>query len=506
MEENKQIRIPLREDYRNGDLLRGRDVNKITHRVNELTGDIDKIDIDLSGKLDTSAYTEDKAAIESRIDGKQDTLTAGSGITIENNVISAQKPDLSEYATTGYVDTHIAQHTLSGGNNVDITNNVVTAKGYMHSDKWGIFLPSSPDDWQLPTNTFGEHGQVFLGRGNYNEIDGFAQVIFGNKNKAKNLYTAYSFIYGDGNTLYDDAFIYGSRNLTYGNHVVFLGDGNEAARNMSTHIGYGLRTLNEREIAIGNFNVSHRGDDIGDTSGRSEDTFFTIGRGSNVTDDRRNLLEIMEDGTFYIFGVGNYAGTEIKEQNPLVESLQGVILRIETGLAGKQDQLTAGSGITIINGVISAQQPDLSPYALSADVATELATKVDSGAYVQDKAAIQASIDGKVTTTAFTAYTASTNNTLQGHGGRLDGHDTRIGNLETNKQDKLSAGTGIKIENNVISMQGSPAQIDDTATGTTTTWSSQKINEVVETKVAAAVDEMRITLTNLLPTGNVLAF
>ena len=480
MEENKQIRIPLREDYRNGDLLRGRDVNKITHRVNELTGDIDKIDIDLSGKLDTSAYTEDKAAIESRIDGKQDTLTAGSGITIENNVISAQQPDLSEYATTAYVDTHIAQHALSGGNNVDITNNIVTAKGYLNRDRWGIFLSDNPNDWRLPTNTFGEHGKVLIGYGSYNEIDGIAQIVFGNSNKTRNVYSAYSFIYGDENNLYDDAFVYGSRNFTNGEHVVFLGDGNFAARGRSVLIGDGLHTWNRGEIALGQFNLSHRGEVTGDTSGRSEDTVLSIGRGTSSTaDGMRNLLEIMEDGTFYVKGIGNYAGTEIKEQNPAVESLQGVILRIETGLAGKQDQLTAGSGITIINGVISAQQPDLSPYALSADVTTELAKKADASALTQVSVEI--------------------NN-------RIAVDERSISGLEADKQDKLSAGTGIKIENNVISMQGSPAQIDDTATGTTTTWSSQKINDVVETKVAAAVDEMRITLINLLPTGNVLAF
>ena len=94
MEENKQIRIPLREDYRNGDLLRGRDVNKITHRVNELTGDIDKIDIDLSGKLDTSAYTEDKAAIESRIDGVAEGLSTKEDISAHTADMEAIRASL----------------------------------------------------------------------------------------------------------------------------------------------------------------------------------------------------------------------------------------------------------------------------------------------------------------------------------------------------------------------------------------------------------------------------
>lgn len=335
MEENKQIRIPLREDYRNGDLLRGRDVNKITHRVNELTGDIDKIDIDLSGKLDTSAYTEDKAAIESRIDGVAEGLST--------------KEDISAHTA----DMEAIRASLD--NKVEVS------------------------------------------------------------------------AYTENNTRLDGRI----------NSVV-----NQCTR-----------------------------------------------------------LDI-----------------------------------------SKQNKLTAGTNITIENDVISAQQPDLSPYALSADVATELAKKVDSSAYTQDKAAMQASISAN--TTAITQLETSKQDKLtpganvQISNGVISATDTKydlspyaktgdvatelakkadasaltqvsveinnriavdersISGLEADKQDKLSAGTGIKIENNVVSLSGAGgAMIDDNVTGSTTCWSSQKV-----------YDEMRITLTNLLPTGNVLAF
>lgn len=669
MEENKQIRIPLREDYRNGDLLRGRDVNKITHRVNELTGDIDKIDIDLSGKLDTSAYTEDKAAIESRIDGvaeglsanttaitqlqtsKQDKLTAGSGITIENNVISAQQPDLSDYATTGYVDTRIEEAAISGGNNITITENIANAEGYLHNEKVELYLKdavsastqhSSQNIDTCAIRTYrGTPTRIPLciaGGGNrsetYNNVFiGYANRVFGTDkpNVELDRLEGRNLILGcvneirptDTTTAFqvpNNNFVVGGNNFVYGSRDVVVGDFNHAYGYQGVIAGEQLRTYNAYESAFGTNNVSHR--HLADPSSYlkyGDITVFSIGVGTDTPDDGRNAVEVMRNADVYIYGIGGYNGVDINTytESGVCETLQDVILRIETDLAGKQGQLTAGSGITIINGVISAIQPDLSPYALSADVATELSTKVDTSAYTQDKAAIQASIDEKVATTAFTAYTASTNDTLQGHGGRLDGHDTKIGNLEDNKldssaytedraalvtvidrkaessaltaytastqetltgitnsitnlqngkqnkltagtnitivndvisaqqpdlspyalsadvatelskkvdttaytqdkaaieasisanttaitqlqqskQNNLSAGTGIQIQNDVISLTGAGgAQIDDTVTGTTTTWSSQKIME-----------EMRITLTNLLPNGNVLA-
>ena len=485
MEENKQIRIPLREDYRNGDLLRGRDVNKITHRVNELTGDIDKIDIDLSGKLDTSAYTEDKAAIEIRIDGvaeglsanttaitqlqtsKQDKLTAGSGITIENNVISAQQPDLSEYAKQC---------------------DVILVGSDMDGDKI---------DWSPVTGmtTPGVY-RALLYIANQLITDEMIVQYFG----SVEAFLAYCSQNGI-KVIRDDA--------QSGYLIVEV----EAAMRM-TVTNYVVGSLVQSFTYDYSF-AKHMYERVFDQSSNSWST------------------------QYYRFLSGN-------DSNDLSSAFKSDVTfsrrKIEELLAGKQNKLTAGTNITIENDVISAQQPDLSPYALSADVATELAKKVDSSAYTQDKASMQASITAN--TTAITQLETSKQDKLtpganvQIENGVISATDTKydlspyaktadvatelakkadasaltqvsveinnriavdernISGLEADKQDKLSAGTGIKIENNVVSLSGAGgAMIDDNVTGSTTCWSSQKV-----------YDEMRITLTNLLPTGNVLAF
>ena len=89
-------------------------------------------------------------ATKTDLSGKQDVLTAGSNITIDNNVISANfessqanwaendssapsyiqnKPDLSVYATTQALETGLSgkQDTLTAGNNITITNNVISS-------------------------------------------------------------------------------------------------------------------------------------------------------------------------------------------------------------------------------------------------------------------------------------------------------------------------------------------------------------------------------------------
>lgn len=91
-------------------------------------------------KPDLSQY-----ATQTDLAGKQDTLTAGSNITIVNDVISAtaapqvnadwdatsgvqeilNKPDLSVYATQ--TDLAGKQDTLTAGSNITITNNVISA-------------------------------------------------------------------------------------------------------------------------------------------------------------------------------------------------------------------------------------------------------------------------------------------------------------------------------------------------------------------------------------------
>ena len=584
------IRYKLREDYKDGDLLHGRDVNKITHRVNELD---DKV-ISIDDKADLTALTEYQVATEAALQGKQDVLTAGDNITIQNNVISANVPseiddsrvstaytyssskiaelvggagfdtvvvqelpasgdpktiylvpkeesstnnvydeyiysagawekigdteiDLTPYATKEYVDTLHGESILSGSNNVEISENVVRAKGYAYNQKWNIFLGNTVEE--LETNTFTNNGHVILGKGTNNRIKGESQIIFGNANTASTIYSSYSVVFGDENRLADDAFIYGSLNGTNGAGVFIAGQGNSVAADNSVAIGTRLRTSHKNEFAIGLGNVTHKTNQGTEYTGLSGDTLLSIGNGRI---DAKNAFELMEDGTLYIEGIGNYDGTQIASGNNNVKSLQMVVSGIYDSLSTKQDTLTAGTNITINNGVISAQQPDLSPYALASEVQSAISQveeskqdKLSAGTNITIQnnvisaqqpdlspyalsADVTTELAKKTDSTAFTAYTASTAQLVNGMAHEIDENASAITALQSSKQDVLSAGTGINIQNNVISLVGTPALIDDTSSGSTdSTWSSEKINEVIEAKVAAAIQQLQISLINL---------
>lgn len=67
--------------------------------------------------------------ISGELAGKQTTLTAGTNITITDNVISAQQPDLSGYVTTQDLNNGLAdkQNTLTAGTGIQIVNDVISS-------------------------------------------------------------------------------------------------------------------------------------------------------------------------------------------------------------------------------------------------------------------------------------------------------------------------------------------------------------------------------------------
>lgn len=108
------------------------------------------LDSFIRNKPDLSVYAT-KSEVASDLAGKQDTLTAGSNISIVNNVISAtaspqqqadwaqddssavdyikNRPDLSVYATKSEVTSGLAgkQDTLTAGSNITIVGNTISA-------------------------------------------------------------------------------------------------------------------------------------------------------------------------------------------------------------------------------------------------------------------------------------------------------------------------------------------------------------------------------------------
>jgi len=348
----------------------------------------------------SSAFKRDvtfsRRKIEELLASKQNNLTAGTNITIQNGVISAQQPDLSPYALTSEVESAISQveeskqDKLSAGTNITIQDNVISAtvpdvSGKMNKVDYEVAytLPSGAIDLSPLNNV--------LTPGIYNlKVNSFIP-----------------------NTSYNGVLMVGRQGNSFSQEVVISGSQTQVLKRATSNSGSTWTTMYAGCLAHVNDNSDGNG----------------YG-GINETYSANKILTLIDE---------------------------------------KQNQLTAGTNITIVDDVISAQQPDLSPYALSADVATELSKKVDTSAYTQDKAAMQASISANT---------------------------TAITQLQQSKQNNLSAGTGIQIQNDVISLTGSGgAMIDDTTTGSTTAWSSQKI-----------VNEMGIGLIDLTNSGNAIRF
>ena len=123
-------------------------------------------------------------------------------------------------------------------------------------------------------------------------------------------------------------------------HNIASGDGSHAE-------GVCTRSQNKSEHAEGSANVSHK---ASNTYGDAGNTQHSIGIGTHYN-STKNAVEVMQNGDYYLIGVGGYQGTDTKVQNATIKTLQEVI-------SGKQDTLTAGEGIEISGNTISATPTD----------------------------------------------------------------------------------------------------------------------------------------------------
>lgn len=360
-----------------------------------------KVYIDGVGGYD-GRYIENHKSVSEVIsdleNGKQDVLTAGENVTIENNVISAHQPDLTPYATTEAMNEALSgkQDTLIAGSGITIENNVISAQqpsleGYakqcdvilVGSDMDGANIDWSPATGMTKPGVY----RALLYVANQLITDEMIVQYFG----SVEAFLAYCSQNG----------ITVIRDEAQSGYLIVEA---EVAMRM-TVTNYVVGSLVQSFTYDYSF-AKHMYERVFDQSSNSWSTQYYRFLSGNDSDDLNSAFK--SDVTFSR-------------------------RKIEELLAGKQNNLTAGTNITIQNGVISAQQPDLSPYALSADVTTELAKKTD--------------------VSAFTAYTASTTQLVNGMAHEIDENASAITALQESKQDKLTAGTNITIQNNVISAQ-----------------------------------------------------
>ena len=283
------------------------------------------IDESISGKADTSAVTAVNDVLTAHTanttvhvtvgdkltwDGKQDALTAGTGIDITNDVISctvtgggnnvveltqaqydalvdkdpdafyiitdAPAIDLSGYAQTSAVTAEITaavsgkQDTLSAGTGIDITNNVISATGggSTYSAGTNISIANDTINCTLPIGmTYG-----------YESIKSDRASVRGHRNIAWGL-NAYVGALGSSYTP-EDAFAFGGN----------------------------VKVYNSNEASFGRYNASVQNTQSGGDSGT---TLFSVGNGTSRA--RHNAFEIRQNGDIYI----SKDGQDVKLQDQL---------------------------------------------------------------------------------------------------------------------------------------------------------------------------------------------
>ena len=234
------------------------------------------------------------------------------------------------------------QNTLTAGDNIDITDNTISAKGYLYDETKGAFatkfLKDEYDGGGIGTNTasgnygsyaegygntasgeYGSHAEGFLNtasgdsahvEGQENTATHSSAHAEGRKTNATNNGAHSEGTYSDASGVASHAEGYGSKNY----HNIASGDGSHAE-------GVCTRSQNKSEHAEGSSNVSHK---ASDTYGDAGNTQHSIGIGTHYN-STKNALEVMQNGDYYLLGVGGYQGTDTKVQDASIRTLQEVI-------------------------------------------------------------------------------------------------------------------------------------------------------------------------------------
>ena len=268
--------------------------------------------VDLSNYY-TKSETSGSTQISTALNAKQDTLTAGSGITISGNVISADGGGGASY---------------QAGRGIDITNNTISfnlpisagtgaysiIEGYStsamsHSDHAeGFSTYAKGDDYaahaegyQTSAMTFSCHaeGRDTKANGNSSHAEGKSTVASGNSSHAEGnntkAYSDYSHTEGYGTSATSVSNVSGVL-LYYGNQARHSEGCTTKANNGSTHTeGYFTVANNFGEHASGLYNASNSATT---TFGDSGNTLFSVGNGTE-DNARHNAFEIRQNGDIY---------------------------------------------------------------------------------------------------------------------------------------------------------------------------------------------------------------
>jgi len=244
------------------------------HNAIEIKQNGDLYIADTNNTTYTDFYTKPMVKLQDVLDGKQDTLSAGTNITISGNVISAEG----------------GGKAVSGGTNISITTGET-------ADTINCTLPITIST-SNPTS-----------------------VIIGNDNNKPFIGANYSFAEGVKGGIGDishnshkEGYYSTIGNYAMASHVegYYCSVGFNSKYSHSE--GYYTKTTNESEHSSGRYNVSNKANT---TFGDSGNTLFSVGNGT-AENARHNAFEIRQNGDIYITS----GGTDIKLQDNLGSTIE----------------------------------------------------------------------------------------------------------------------------------------------------------------------------------------
>lgn len=262
-------------------------------------------------------YSELKQAIDKKIYTNGSQAITGA---VLNEILKLMVDELGENSTFAGIATPA---TVPGDFDGDVFYIAATPGTYAN---FGADLTLSPASIGIIRNSSGswemtslamvgvrtsDGGEVF---NDYSDnTAGYRSRSSGHNNKVSGKYSSadganntvssdYANAEGVGNTASGNASsTEGSNNITTGQsaHTEGASNKNNAA---AGHVeGYKNTAQNDSEHAEGRYNISHTGESA------AEKTRHSIGIGTN--EERKNAVEVMENGDMYVIGAGGYDGT-----------------------------------------------------------------------------------------------------------------------------------------------------------------------------------------------------
>ena len=345
-----------------------------------------------SGKVDTSTYTAYTAATDSALGGKasqsdldtvsgnvntisgdvankQDTLVSGTNIKTINNESILGEGNITIEGGGGKAIAAGTNISVTTGETADTINCTLPIYVNNAANKGDIRIGEDI------LNADSDYFKLNIGRkittiGNSSGEGSISIGVASNQSAERNLLYGSSsigigriFTIGRGTGIYDTA----NSAIAIGNHPKALYSssiaiGTSATTNAARSVAIGSESVANTEYSFncGKYNNSVRGSS---TFGDSGNTLFSVGNGT-ANNARHNAFEIRQNGDIYITS----GGTDIKLQDnlggggsitidPTLDSGSTNAVAnsaITLAIDAKQDTLSAGTNITIVDNVISA--------------------------------------------------------------------------------------------------------------------------------------------------------